>query len=1077
MESDRSLPTRLTMSVLSMQERLRVAVLVIAVAAAGSVSANDLPVDYSRDIQPLLAQYCLACHGSDAEGREAELRLDNAEGAYEWAIVPGKPEESEVLARVLSDDPESFMPPPSTNKSLSDQEKQLLREWIAAGAEYEEHWAFVAPARPAVPPVADQAWPKNEIDRFVLARLEAENLAPAEEADPHTICRRLTLDITGLPPTVDETLAFVDDYNRRGDAALSDLIDRLMDSPRWGEHRARYWLDAARYGDTHGMHFDNYREMWPYRDWVIRAFNENKPYDEFTLEQLAGDLLPNPTEDQLIATGLQRCNMTTNEGGTIAEENLAVYAADRVQTFGWVYLGLTTNCAQCHDHKFDPISIEDYYALAAFFRNTAAPSHDKNTKNGAGPSIVVPSSGDRERWAALPEEIAFVGARREQRRAEAGDDFTAWAEHAKADTVRSLPPAEGLVFHAPLDRNEGSVATGLVAGEVVVSAPAANDVKWPVNDTHGVAPLLGDDATFSFEAVGDFELDQPFSYGLWVRTAYARQRSQLLGKMVESKLRIGWNLVAEDNRYMMHFLDDRSRSGMKVVTSDLLVEPGVWQHVLVSYDGSRDRSGVRIYVDGKPRKKTVRRNRVKRNLASIRNDALLQIGGATKPEPSTETAIQDVRIYDRVLSKSEVNDLYDAQVVARLLESEPADWGTNDRHVAYGHFLRCIDEPSRELAAEHAALARERDAIRRRSPITHVQKERDGPAMANVLMRGAYDAPGDEVAAAPPAALHAMPEGAPPNRLGLAEWVLESSNPLTARVTVNRFWQEVFGRGLVNTPEDFGLVGSPPTHPELLDWLSTDFVDGGWDVKRLFKQMLMSAAYRQSAFTSPEKLRQDRDNALLSRGPRFRMDAEMVRDAALASSGLLSTKMYGPGVKPYQPGGIWDVVGIPGGDTREYRQDEGEDLYRRSVYTFWKRMAPPPTLEVFNAPAREVCTVRRERTNTPLQALAILNDTQFVEAARKLAEKLVPVAESDESRAIDRLSLAVLSRPLTAREADVIRRSRTELLTYYTAQPEAAEKLIGVGDSESDANLDPVALATWTMVCNQVMNLDEAITK
>lgn len=1056
---------------------LRATFAAIALLAGGTSRASDGAVDYSRDIQPLLAEHCLACHGSDSESREAGLRLDNSEGAYEWAIVPGEPDDSEVIARVVSDDPELVMPPPATNKSLSDREKQLLREWIAAGAEYEKHWAFVAPTRPELPLVAAEEWPKNEIDRFVLARLEAEGLTPAEEADPHTICRRVTLDVTGLPPSVEETLEFVEDYGRRGDAALSDLIDRLMASPRWGEHRARYWLDAARYGDTHGMHYDNYREMWPYRDWVIRAFNENKPFDEFTREQLAGDLLPEPTADQLIATGLQRCNMTTNEGGTIAEENLAVYAADRVQTFGWVYLGLTTNCAQCHDHKFDPISIKDYYSLAAFFGNTTAPSHDVNLKDGGGPTLIVPAEQDQARWTELPAEIDDVRSRQAQRRTEADEELAAWAAEASAEMVRSLAPTEGLTFHAPLDRDEGQSVTAYIDGETSNSSPTDNQVDWLASDTHGAAPLLGDDASYSFDGVGDLDLDQSFSYGVWVRPAKAGQRMQLLGRQQEGDKRIGWDLVTEQGRYMMHFLDDRSGSGMKVVTKQLLVKKGVWQHVFVTYDGSRDFTGVQIYIDGDPVERAVWWNGVKRKEASIRNEAPLQIGGSTKPESSTDTAIQDARIYDRVLRDADVKDIYEAQVVAHLLESEPDAWEESERRAVLDHYLRRVDGPYQALDKKLHALVGEQERIRGRSPITHIQEERDGPAMAKVLMRGAYDAPGEDVMASPPAALHPMPEGAPPNRLGLVAWVLDDSNPLTTRVTVNRFWQEVFGRGIVATSEDFGLVGTPPTHPELLDWLAVEFVESGWDVKPLFKRILMSAAYRQAAVTTSEKAERDRDNALLSRGPRFRMDAEMVRDTALAASGLLSDKMYGPGVKPYQPSGIWEVVGMPGGDTREYKQDEGEDLYRRSVYTFWKRMAPPASLETFNAPAREVCTVRRERTNTPLQALTILNDPQFVEAARKLAEELVPLAESDESAAFDRLSRSVLSRPMTSREIDIVQESHTDLLAHYSERPEAAKELIGVGDSDPSDDLDPVALAAWTMVCNQVMNLDEAITK
>jgi cytochrome c553 len=821
--------------------------------------------EYNRDIRPILSEHCFACHGADSASRKADLRLDQRDAAIaSGAIAAGKPGDSSLIERICASDPETIMPPPETKKPLSAAQKELLKSWIEGGAEYQAHWSFIAPHRSEPPISKQQGWAKNDIDRFVQAKLEQHGLTPAPEADARTLFRRLHLDITGLPPEPADVEKFVSDYGTGNDAALSAWIDQLLASTAWGEHRARYWLDAARYADTHGLHFDNYREMWPYRDWVIRAFNANLPFDRFSIEQIAGDMLPNPTDDQLIATGFQRCNMTTNEGGTIDEENVAVYAADRVQTLGWVYLGLTTNCCQCHDHKFDPLTMKDYYSLAAFFRNTTQPAKDGNVKDGRSSVLIVTSEQDKPRWNALPNEIATATKLRDARRDSAQTAFETW--------LTSATPA-------------------------TLAADVAPDRQADI------APL---------------------------------------------------------------------------------------QAILST--AAKDRT----------------------------------------PE----------------------------QVAA-----------------LYQHFLNKHDAEFPALASAVANLEAEREAIRQRSAVTHIQEEKPNSVpMAHVLMRGEYDKPGEEVGATTPAALHPFPDAAPRNRLGLAQWLVDPHNPLTARVTVNRFWQQVFGQGLVVTAEDFGVMGVLPSHAELLDWLAVDFVDSGWDVKRFFKQMLMSSTYRQAALTTPEKLEKDRSNAWLSRGPRFRMDAEMVRDCALATSGLLSSKMYGPGAKPYQPGKIWDMVGLPEGNTRIYVPDTGENLYRRSLYTFWKRMAPPANLEAFNAPSREVCTVRRERTNTPLQALVTLNDPQFVEAARHLAERSLKHG-TDDASIMNEITQRVLSRSLTPEESTVVNATKSELLKYYQDNPEDAKSLTSVGESRSDENLNTAALAAWTMVCNEIMNLDEALNK
>ncbi len=1058
--------------------RLHTVLVVASLVLAGSasrVSADDPPA-YNRDVRPILADNCFVCHGADSASRKADLRLDQREVAVEFgAIFPGDPDSSELVARITSDDPEYMMPPPETKKALTAEQKELLTRWIAAGAEYQPHWSFIAPHRSELPPVQNEAWVKNAIDRFVLAKLEANGLSPAPEADVRALFRRLHLDITGLPPTPEDTDAFAKDYAAGGDEALSAWIDRLMETTAWGEHRARYWLDAARYGDTHGLHFDNYREMWPYRDWVIRAFNANEPFDRFTVEQIAGDLLPHPTDDQLIATGFQRCNITTNEGGTIDEENLANYAADRVQTFGWVYLGLTTNCSQCHDHKFDPFTMKDYYSLAAYFRNTTQPAKDGNVKEGGGPVLMVPSPDDQQRWEALPNEIAAAKSRRDQRREEARDAFTQWLAEAKPDALDEAVSAEGLVVHLPLNEGAGNEARNLC--ENPDKFQSTGEVVWIPEGKIGPAPVMKLGGTFDLGELGDFEKDQAFSYGAWIKTGRNGVFGGIIARMDEKSGYRGWDLWQNDRAVSVHVIDAWPENAMKVSTRNDVLNPGQWQHVFVTYDGSVAPDGIKIYVDGKQQELKVENNTLKPD-ATIRANTPLRVGQRSDSQVFEGGAVQDVRVYTRTLGAEEVKAIADVAPLRAILASA-ADQRTPEQQAAlYDYYLVTRDDEYPALVDAIARLEGEREAIRARSAVTLIQQERkDSPAMGHILMRGAYDKPGEEVEAATPAALHPLPNDAPKNRLGLAMWLVDPANPLTARVTVNRFWQEVFGQGIVTTPEDFGTRGVLPTHPELLDWLAVEFRESGWDVKRLFKLMLMSATYRQAALTTPEKLEKDRANALLSRGPRFRMDAEMLRDYALAASGLLSKKMYGPPAKPYQPPDIWNIVGLPEGNTRNYVQDHGEDLYRRTVYSFWKRMAPPPNLEAFNAPSRVVCTVRRERTNTPLQALVTLNDPQFVEAARYLAQQALAGSGGDDAKVMNYLADRVLCRPMNAKEQSILLADKAEYLAYYQSKPDDAKAFIAVGESPLDEKIDAAELAAWTLVSNQVMNLDEALNK
>ncbi|QDS98303.1 DUF1553 domain-containing protein [Adhaeretor mobilis] len=1053
-----------------------IAALLLATVWVSFAAAETL--EYNRDVRPILTENCFACHGVDSASREADLRLDQREAALEYgAIAPGDSAESELIARIFTDDPDLLMPPRETKKQLTPKQKQLLKQWIDSGAEYEAHWGYIPPRSVVPPAVEHQSRVKNAIDSLVLSRLEKEGLAPAPEANPRTLFRRLHLDIIGLPPKPADVQKFVADYQARHDGALSEWIDRLMEMPAWGEHRARYWLDAARYADTHGLHFDNYREMWPYRDWVIRSFNANQPFDQFAVEQLAGDLLPNPDTDQLIATGFQRCNITTNEGGTIAEENLALYAADRVQTFGWVFLGLTTNCAQCHDHKFDPFSTKEYYSLAAFFRNTKSPALDGNVKGGKGPTLTVPSEVDRPRWNALPGEIAAAKQHQKQRAEHSEGDFQKWLANATPDSVGNIP-SDGLAVQVPLD--EGSGTEVRVDASTVSKVKFSGPVEWHDDGALGPAPVFRTGSTLNVGNYGDFEKNQAFSYGAWVKTTKqggnVGATGAILARMDQDKDHRGWDLWHSGNVISVHLIDSWDKNAIKVSTAQNVIEPTKWQHFFVTYDGSAKAAGIKIYVDGQPTGMKVERDSLT-NDATLHTDVPLFIGKRSKGQVFDSGMVQDVRIYDRQLAPEEVRSLAKSTVVGALLAKSLEERSKEETAVLQGYYLAEQDPQYQAIAKQLGQLEAEKKTIEGRSPITHIQKEKpNSQPVAHVLMRGAYDQLGEEVTAAIPASLHPFPADAPLNRMGLAQWVVDPSNPLTARVTVNRFWLEVFGQGIVSTPEDFGVSGALPSNQKLLDWLAIDFIDSGWDVKRFFKQIFMSATYRQAAATTPEKLEQDPDNGMLSRGPRFRMDGEVIRDSALSVSGLLSPRMYGPGTRPYQPGNIWEIMGLPGGDTRNYTQDQGEGLYRRTIYNFWKRMAPSPNMEAFNAPSREVCTVQRERTNTPLQALVTLNDPQFVEAARHLALHALETGKGDDG-ALTYITQRVLARRCTEDERSILLGSKEDYLRHYENSPADAKKLIEVGDSPTSERFDAPTLAAWTMVCSQVMNLDEALNK
>jgi hypothetical protein len=1120
--------------------------------------AEEPPAEirWNRDIRPILAETCFACHGPDPASRKARLRFDREEDLFTQrehglVVAKGQPQASLLYQRITAADQDEVMPPPDAHVQLKPAQKELLRRWIEQGAPWQKHWAFLAPERPLEPKVQTTGWVRNAIDSFVLARIEAAGLQPTAEADRRTLARRLCLDLTGLPPDPAEVEAFVADA--RPDA-YERLVERWIASPHYGEHRARYWLDAARYADTHGNHFDNYREMWPYRDWVIAAFQENQRFDQFTIEQIAGDLLPAPTQAQLIATGFHRCNMTTNEGGTIEEENLVGYARDRVETTSWVWLGLTANCAVCHDHKFDPISQRDFYAMSAYFRNTTQPGTDGNVKDSP-PVLRLPTAGDRERAGQLPAQIQAATATRDRLQSEARSRFDAWLAAATVaswdrELAEFAAPAQQLPFSGNASPKALDGIEGGVAGDQVLAATTTKPVAWDDSGPFGPAVRVDGNVDIAYPAtVGDFEHDRPVSVSCWLKIAKDAPEGALFGRMDPDDGYRGWNVWLQGKELAVHLVHQWPSDALKVHTMGGAVKRDTWQHVCFTYDGSSKAAGLQIYVDGRlvgaevdadtlqGTTRTAMPFRLARAGNTGSGGALLSASGSGGPGgytkcadegeslaldgasdvaygangkfqylsgqtgtitfdnttfgdplpgvrkagyrksdarpgmPASVASLQKVQFYARVIPAAEVARQSVTKTVRDLLAIEPE----RREPQAKDRLFEILNEANAPLAAANSALealAAEKKAIDERSTVTHIQQEKGDKAMAFVLLRGEYDKHGEQVEPGVFHALHAQPPDAPKNRLGLAQWLVSPDNGLTPRVIVNRLWQEVFGVGIVRTSEDFGVMGEAPSHPELLDWLAAEF-RSDWDYQRMLKLMVTSATYRQAANATPAQIELDPANRLLSRGPRFRMDAEMLRDYALRTSGLLNESVGGASVKPYQPEGVWEAVGMRESNTKMYTQDHGELLYRRSMYSFWKRMAPPAAMEILNATNRETSCLRRERTNTPLQALVTLNDPQFVEAARVLAEQVLHRPEERVAEAGRR----TLLRPFTATELALVQDIYARLLAHYAAHGDDARALLGVGERKPDASLDPVELAAMTMLCNSLLNLDEVLNK
>ena len=979
--------------------------LLMVLLSVGTTSAER--VRFNRDVRPLLSEQCFHCHGFDANTRKSGLRLDLREEALRPAksgalpIVPGNPGASEVFRRITTADSEEQMPPAPDHAPLKPAQREVIRRWIQEGADYEPHWAFVPPGRPAPPEVTRSEWVRNPIDRFILEPLERAGLAPSPEASPEILFRRMTVDLTGLPPTPIETAAFLRDPSP---SAYDQWVDRRLASHRWGERMAQDWLDVARFADSNGYQVDRDRELWAWRDWVVRAMNSNLPFDRFTIEQLAGDLLPSPTLDQRIATGFHRNHMINEEGGVIPEEFLAEYCFDRVETTATAWLGLTFTCARCHDHKFDPISQRDYYGLYAFFHNITEQgvgNYGASIRRSTPPSLQLATPEQQARLDRERRELKSDEASMARRKSEIIADPEAWAE-----ALRS--PAEIWVDAGTTNLPVHSGARRSI--RLRLESPG-NAIRLTLRPTGS-----GASATPRRIALADLRLRRP-------------------GRDTPIPLRARSMLDSRTAESMAPALDDKPDTTVPVDWTDR----GTVHLVLLPEATAGEPTGAPLELEWTHQ----------------------DLGGTADIELRIETTRQPV-------------DRLPTPAIADILARPGGDLSAEDRR-KIEEFRLDSDVGFRQLQRRVQQRQRDLDTLDLSIPVTLVMEEAQEPRPTHVLLRGAYDRKGDRVGPDSPAILPPMPRSARPNRLDLAQWLVSPANPLPARVVMNRFWQTFLGTGLVRTTEDFGSQGEAPSHPELLDWLAREFVESGWDQKHMARLLVTSATYRQASRIRPESQAVDPDNRLLSRGPRFRWSAEVLRDSALAASGLLVETLGGPPVKPYHPPGLYEQV-VAGSSASTYEQDHGAALYRRTLYTYWKRSVPNPALLLFDRPFRETCVTRRSRTSTPLQALNLLNDPTYVEAARHLAQRLIHEIRDPEPR-IRSAFLHILGRDPSARELRVLTAGLERTRSEFRANPAAAFELIRVGESGSDASLNPVELAAWTLTVGSILNLEETLTR
>ncbi|MEO8050518.1 MAG: DUF1553 domain-containing protein [Acidobacteriota bacterium] len=1065
---------------------LRLTLIAMVGAACAAGAPND-PIQFNRDIRPILSERCFTCHGPDDAKRQSKLRLDlevtaKSDLGGHAAVVPGEPGSSEMIRRVSSSDTARRMPPAwSGAAKLKDGEIELLTRWIAEGASWQKHWSFIPPVRPDPPAVSDKAWPKNSIDNFVMARLDRERLKPSAEADKRTLLRRVSFDLTGLPPEPAAVKVFVDD---RSPNAYEKVVNQLLASPRYGERMAMRWLDAARYADTNGYQTDAERSMYRWRDWVIDAFNRNMPYSRFAVEQLAGDLLPNATRDQIIATGFNRNHRGNGEGGIIPEEYAVEYVVDRVDTTSTVFLGLTVGCARCHNHKFDPITQKEYYQMFAYFNRV--PERGNAFKYGNSPPLMAAPTPDQEaRLNALVQQLAAAEQQATVLEPAIAKAQAAWEASLRGAAMLDWAPARAAAVRLPLDNTiEGEITPDpprsekylylMENGPVQQSVSFTGRAQWKDGAALYGAGRTGHAGVFDGKRfidagdVGNFGFYDSFTLSAWINPTAAT--GAIVSRAVDEPESRGWTFSLKDGHLhgdlVLRWLDDGVR-----LESEETVPLNQWSHVALTYDGSRLASGLHLYLNGKELKTKVELDYMNQPF-DVKQP--LRIGAGFGPANRFEGRMEQVRIYRTALSPEDMEALAVPEPLSRLAQVPAAQRSAAQVSKLRQAFLDQYAPGSMRAAHKMVLdLGQQRAHLMDIFPTVMVMQDMPVPRETHLLLRGAYDRPGEKVEPGVPGILPPLSKDAPPNRLGLARWIADPSNPLTARVAVNRFWQNAFGVGLVKTVEDFGSQGEWPENLELLDWLATEFVRTGWDMKAIQKTIVMSATYRQSSKTTPEMEQRDPENRLLARGPRVRLSSEMVRDQALAISGLLVDKIGGPSAKPYQPAGLWKE--LAGG--ADYKPDTGEGLHRRSLYTYWKRTAPPPMMMNFDAAGREACVVRELRTNTPLQSLNLMNDVTFLETARKMAERMMREGGTTPAQRLAYGFELATAREPDSRESEILLSSFHYYRDAFQSDPAAAPKYLAQGEAPRDATLDVRELAAYATLANLLLNLDATVTK
>lgn len=1032
----------------------------LALAASGELPVE---VDYNFHIKPILSDRCYKCHGPDASARQADLRLDRhdarlGEPATGLAIIaPGDPDQSKLYRRISSVDEAVQMPPVDSKlPPLSEYEIALIRRWIEQGATWKEHWSFNPLEETPLPDVGQSTWATTPVDHFVLAKLKHESTEPAPPAARETLLRRVTFDLTGLPPTLDQIEQYLSDPP--GDA-YKRAVERLLESPSFGERMATHWLDLARYSDTFGYQVDRDRRVWPWRDWVIRAFNQDFPYDQFITWQIAGDLLAESSDEQVLATTFNRLHSQKTEGGSTPEEFRVEYVADRLHTLATGLLGLTMECSRCHDHKYDPITQREYYGLFAFFNNIdEAGLYSYHTNSTPTPTLVLADEETKAKITDLDHRVEASVAQLESVRTQPRTAFDAWLAERPTE-----PLSPGRIAYFPFDEVAEGKFKNLDVPETPATSSAANQLV--AGKLGRAVRLTGDDGIVT--KISDFTRQEPFTVALWIQTPDRKERAVVWrrGRSWTDGGSRGYQLLLEEGCLSASLINFWPGNAIRVKTRvPLPVEE--WHHVAITYDGSSSAGGLTIFVDGVRQPVEVVRDNLTKSIQGEGGDHLV-LGQRNRDRGFAGGLVDELQVFTRQLTPLEIAQLFDGQSLRLLLGRSTNQLSVPERESLFQYYLSTVDPDYRHQLAELKTNRQQKNEIDNSTEEIMVMRELNKRRQTYVLKRGMYDAPTDPVDPGTPAVLNRFPTGEPRNRLGLARWLTDPKNPLTARVAVNQFWQLFFGTGLVRTTEDFGSQGELPSHPKLLDWLAKDFMDSGWDVKHLLKQIVMSSTYRQSSRVTNEQMVADPENRMLARGPSYRLPAEMIRDNYLAVSGLLVNRIGGPPVRPYEVAVSFKPVD----------REKGDALYRRSMYTYWKRTGPAPVMMTLDASKRDVCVVKREKTSTPLQALVLLNDPQLVEAARILGQRMVGQSGGDASRLVEEMFLLLTSRQPEPREREILFRTYQEQLAYFQEFPDRAKLFLKTGEAPFREDLDVVQLAAAGVLAEMLLNYDACIMK